>query len=155
MGGTGHAAAYIIAVLHTGEVFIMDQIDLDGMLQLLALGTGLDMIWSIFLYIIFFLALLTLFTMPDKNMVPTLLIAGVLLFTVIAKISLASNDPIFRRREFGMMVLNVAIGVLPFIVAGMVRRGKVRRSNTQVLSILTGIFGTVYFLMFLIFIQRG
>lgn len=135
-------------------LFIMNGLDLDSILDLLALGTGLDMVWSIFLYIVFFLALITLFTMPDKNMIPTLLIAVVLLCAVVAKISLASSDPIFREREFGMMIVNVAIGVLPFITAGMVRRSKTRRVTAQPLAILTGIFGTIYFVMFLIFIQR-
>ena len=133
----------------------MSNIELDDILQLLALGSGINAVWSIFLYVVFFLALLTLLTMPDKNLVPTLLIATVMLCAVIAKLSLASSDPIFRQREFGMMIINVAVGVLPFIVAGMVRRGKTRRSTVQPLAILTGIFGTVYFLMFLIFVQRN
>lgn len=132
----------------------MNSLQLDDILSLLALGTGIDALWSIFLYIIFFLALLTLFTMPDKNMVPTLMIATVLLCAVIAKISLASNDPIFNQREFGMMIINIVTGVFPFIVAGMIRRGKTRRTTAVPLSVFTGVIGTVYFLMFLIFVQR-
>ena len=132
----------------------MQSLQLDDILELLALGSGLNAVWSIFLYIIFFLALLTLFTMPDKNLAPTLMIAVVLLCSVIAKISLASNDPIFRQREFGMMIINVAMGVLPFIVAGMIRRGKSRSTTATPLSIFTGIIGTVYFLTFLLFVQR-
>jgi peptidoglycan/LPS O-acetylase OafA/YrhL len=133
----------------------MQNLQLDDILQLLALGSGINALWSIFLYLVFFLALVTLFTMPDKNMVPTLLIAVVLLCSVVAKISLASSDPIFKQREFGMMIINVAMGVLPFIVAGMIRRGKTRRTTAVPLAIFTGIIGTVYFLMFLIFVQRG
>lgn len=132
----------------------MESLQLDDILKLLALGSGINALWSIFLYIIFFLALLTLFTMPDKNLVPTLLVAVVLLCSVIAKISLASNDPIFQEREFGMMVINIATGVLPFVVAGMIRRGKTRRVTAVPLAIFTGIIGTIYFLTFLIFVQR-
>lgn len=133
----------------------MGNLRVEDMLQLLELGTGLNALWSIFLYIIFFFALFTLFTMPDKNMVPTLLIATVLLCAVVAKISLASNDPIFEQREFGMMIINIATGVLPFIVAGMVRRGKTRQVTAIPLAIITGIAGSVYALLFLLFIQRG
>ena len=132
----------------------MQSLQLDDILELLALGSGINALWSIFLYIIFFLALLTLFTMPDKNQVPTLMIAVVLLCAVIAKISIASNDPIFRQRDFGMMIINIATGVLPFIVAGMIRRGKTRRTTATPLAIFTGLIGTVYFLMFLVFVQR-
>lgn len=133
----------------------MGNLRVEDMLQLLELGTGLNALWSIFLYIIFFIALFTLFTMPDKNMVPTLLIATVLLCAVVAKISLASNDPIFEQREFGMMIINIATGVLPFIVAGMVRRGKTRQVTAIPLAIITGIAGSIYALLFLLFIQRG
>jgi hypothetical protein len=133
----------------------MNGLQIDDILELLALGTGINALWSIFLYLIFFLALLTLFTMPDKNMVPTLLIATVLLCAVIAKVSLASSDPIFRPREFGMMIINVVTGVFPFIVAGMIRRGKLRRVTAVPLAVVTGVIGTTYFLMFLIFVQRN
>ena len=132
----------------------MQNLQLDDILQLLAIGSGINALWSVFLYIVFFLALLTLFTMPDKNLAPTLLIAVVLLCSVIAKLSLASDDPIFRQRDFGMMIINVATGVIPFIVAGMIRRGKSRTSTATPLAILTGLVGTIYFLTFLIFVQR-
>lgn len=132
----------------------MPNLQFQDILDLLALGTGMDLVWSIFLYVVFFLALITLFMMPDKNMVPTLLIAAVLLFAIIAKVSLASPDPILRRREFGFMIINVMMGVLPFIVAGMIRVGKTRRASAQVPAILTGIFGSIYFAMFLLFVQR-
>lgn len=123
-------------------------------LQLLALGEGQDIIWSIFLYIIFFFALVSLLLTPDKNMVPTLLIAAVLVFAIVAKISLASNDPILNRREFGMLVINIMMGMLPFIAAGTTRvRNRTAKSVPP--AIFTGIIGTVYFMMFWLFVQRG
>lgn len=132
----------------------MESLQFEDILELLAIGSGMDAIWSVFLYVIFLFALLTLFTMPDKNLVPTLMIATVLLCAVVAKISLASPDPIFRRREFGMMIINIVTGVFPFVVAGMIRRGKTRRTTAVPLAILTGIVGTVYFSLFILFVQR-
>jgi uncharacterized membrane protein (UPF0136 family) len=133
----------------------MGNLRVEDMLQLLELGTGLNALWSIFLYIIFFFALFTLFTMPDKNMVPTMLIAVVLLCAVIAKISLAASRPIFQERDFGMMIINIATSVLPFVVAGMIRRGKSRQVTAVPLAIITGIAGSIYALLFLLFVQRG
>jgi hypothetical protein len=125
----------------------MEGFDIQDALKLLALGSGQDMIWSIMLYVIFFLGLITLFLIPDKNMFPTLLTATVLLLAVVAKVSLASSDPILRRREFGMMIINVAMAVLPFIVAGMIRSGK-RPSKAPGPAVLGGIVGMIYFFMF-------
>jgi hypothetical protein len=125
----------------------MEGFDIQDALKLLELGSGQDRIWSIMLYIIFFLGLITLFLIPDKNMFPTLLTATVLLLAVVAKVSLASSDPILRRREFGMMIINVAMAVLPFIVAGMIRSGK-RPSKAPGPALLGGIVGMIYFFMF-------
>ncbi|MFO7320524.1 MAG: hypothetical protein DIU68_002240 [Chloroflexota bacterium] len=133
----------------------MQNLQFEDILQLLSLGTGMDLIWSIFLYLVFFLGLITIFTMPDKNMIPTLLTAAVLLFAIIAKVSLAASDPILGRREFGMMVINVGIAVLPFLVAGTIRAGKGRKSGPVAPAILGGIFGTIYMMMYLIFVIRA
>lgn len=131
----------------------MEGFEIQDALQLLAIGSGQDALWSIFLYLIFFLSLITLFLIPDKNMVPTLLTAAVLLFAIVAKVSLASDDPILRRREFGMMVINILMGVFPLIVAGMIRSGK-QKSKAQGPAIITGIFGLVYFFLFWLIVQR-
>jgi hypothetical protein len=132
----------------------MESIDGREILRLLGLGEGQNVIWSIFLYIIFFFGLITMFLIPDKNMVPTLLTGAVLLMAIVAKVSLASSDPIFRRTEFGMMLINVGMAALPFMVAGMVRSGK-RRSKAQAPAIIGGIFGLVYFFLFLVIVQRA
>lgn len=132
----------------------MENINLQELLRLLSPGQGQDLLWSIFLYLIFFFALLTLFLMPDKNMVPTLLTGAVLLMSIIAKVSLASTTPIFARGSFGMVMMNVGMAVLPLIVAGMARTNK-RRSKVRGPAIFGGIFGLLYFIMYLIFVTRA
>jgi hypothetical protein len=125
----------------------MEGFDIQDALKLLAIGSGQDMIWNIMLYVIFFLGLITLFLIPDKNMFPTLLTAVVLLLAVVAKVSLASSDPILRKKEFGMMIINIGMAVLPFVVAGMIRSGK-KPSKAPGPAILGGIIGMVYLFMF-------
>ena len=131
----------------------MESVDIQEILKLLAVG-GPNLIWNIMLYIIFFLALITLFLIPDKNMGPTLLTATVLLLAIVAKVSLASSDPILNKKEFGMMIINIGMGVLPFIVAGMVRSRK-RPTKAPIPAILGGIIGMVYFFMFWFTQQQG
>ena len=132
----------------------MESINGQDILRLLALGEGQNAIWSVFLYLIFFFGVITLLSIPDKNMVPTLLTGGVLLCAIVAKVSLASADPILERKEFGMIVINVAMGVLPFMVVGMVRSGK-QRSKATAPGIMGGILGLLYFFAFYLFVQRG
>lgn len=123
---------------------------------LLGFGQGTDIIWNIFLYLIFILSVFTLFRMPDKNMVPTLLVAGVLACVVIGKLSINAKyigeDPVLSRREFGMFVINAIMIVFPFIAAGMVRAKK--KGVVIGPAIFTGIIAIVYFFMFGIIEQR-
>jgi len=131
----------------------MDSIDFQQILFLLGPGSGTP-IWNILLYIIFFLGLISLLLMPDKNLVPTLLMAAVLLFAVVAKLSLSvsrGQQPILRPAEFGMLVINVGMFALPLLAGGLIRA---RKSKATVPAILTGIFGGVYFFMFWFFVQR-
>ncbi len=130
-------------------------------MALLGPGTGGDIIWSIFLYLIFFFALLALFFMPDKNMIPTLLIATVLLFTIIAKLSIAATNtnqtPILRPGEFGMFVVNAGMFAFPFIAIGMTRVTGVRKrgaNRASAPSLMAGLLSGVYFFAFWFFYQQ-
>lgn len=138
-------------------------INFRDILALLGPGTGQNIIWSVFLYILFFLALITLFKTPDKNMVPTLLMGTVLLFIIVAKLSISANSvrggrPIIGNKDFGMYAINIAIGVLPLIAVGMTRTtSRVnRRSNPAAApAILTAVIGIVYFFGFWLVVQQN
>jgi hypothetical protein len=112
-------------------------------------------LFSLLIYIIFILALITLFVMPDKNLISTLLTGGVLMAAVLAKlITGGAVIPGFRPAQFGVLIINVLPFLFPFLVAGMTRTRK--RSNPVIpLGILTGIFGGVYFFLFWFIAQRG
>jgi hypothetical protein len=129
---------------------LMD-IDFQAILRALGPGSGTDLIWSIFLYLIFFLSLIALFLIPDKNMVPTLLMAGVLLCTVIAKLSLGIRPPILQRQEFGMMIINVVMLIFPAIALGTIRA---KKNKAAAPAILTALLGGTYFFLFWLIEQR-
>jgi hypothetical protein len=134
-------------------------IDLSTIGELLALGSGPNALFSILLYIIFFLAVIVLFTLPDKNLVATLLIAAVVICAVVAKLSLSARDagidPIFTRGEFGMLAINALMFTFPFIVAGVTRKNRLARGVKSTLpAILCGLFAGVYFFLFWVLVQR-
>ena len=130
------------------------EIDLSNIGTLIGPGTGQNIIWSIFLYVIFFSALITLFMIPDKNMGPTLLMATVLMAAAVAKISLAQppREAILQRKEFGMFVINVILFVFPIIAVGMTRARKNRMSAP---AIFTALIGGAYFFAFWVFAQSN
>ncbi len=134
----------------------MGNINFQQILDLL-LPTSQTMIFDIMLYIIFFLSLIALFLMPDKNMVPTLLIAAVLLFAIVAKLSLGAiygpGEPIFQRTDFGMLVINAGMLTFPLIAVGLTRARKGAKSTPP--AVLAALVAGVYFVLFWLIHQRG
>ncbi len=131
-------------------------------IALLGPGTGQNLVWSIFLYLIFFFGLFTLLRTPDKNMIPTLLMATTLLFAIVAKLSVSANlvrggRPIIHNKDFGMYAINVAMAVFPLIAVGMTRVTSrvARRSNpAAATAIITSLIGMVYFFAFWLVVQQ-
>lgn len=140
----------------------MNSINFKDVLALLGPGTGQVLIWSIFLYVIFFLALFTLLKVPDKNMVPTLLIAVTLLFAIVAKLSVSApnvpgSKPIIAKKDFGMFVINIGMAVFPLLSVGMTRvssRVKRRSNPSTGPAILTSLIAFVFFFLFWLLAQH-
>lgn len=130
----------------------MEGISLQEILFLLGPNSG-ELVWNIFLYVLFFLALVTLLMMPDKNLIPTLLMSAVLLATLVAKLSLSSRTrPLLDEREFGMLIINIIPFIFPLLTAGTIRA---KKTKARAPAILTGLIGAVYFFLFWFIVQRG
>lgn len=130
----------------------MEGLNLQEILFLIGPQSG-QLGWTILLYIIFFFALITMLVMPDKNLVPTLLIGAVMLCAVIAKLSISARPPILEKKEFGMLIINIIMFTFPLLTAGLVRAKK--KGKVVPPAIMTAIFGGVYFFMFWFIEQRG
>lgn len=130
------------------------EVDFQRIVELLSPGSGQVLIWSIFLYIIFFFGVLTLLTIPDKNMLPTLLVATVVLFAIVAKLSVSGTqrEAIIKTHDFGMFVINVGMFVFPLIAVGMVRA---RKSRATFPALITSLTAVVYFFLYWLVAQRG
>ncbi len=100
------------------------------------------------IYGIFFIGLLTMFLVPDKQLLPQMLMVLVCGLAVFAKVD------VFGPTEFPIFIINVGMFVVPFIVAGMVR-GKHKTAAAAFPAILTGMLGGGYFFLFWALMQRG
>jgi hypothetical protein len=118
-------------------------INLQQILSKLLPRPGTALIYDIFLYVIFFLALIIMFMQSDKQMTPTMLMAAVAGLSVIAKLD------VFPPKNFAMLVINAGIFVVPFIVAGITKAKK-----TTGPAILCGLLGGAYFFLFWLISQR-
>jgi peptidoglycan/LPS O-acetylase OafA/YrhL len=113
-------------------------------LNKLAPRGGIEFLYDIFLYLMFFLAVITMFMQSDKQMFPTILMAAVAAMAVIAKLN------VLKPKEFGSLIINIGMGVLPLIVAGITQAKK-----SQGPAIIGGLIGCVYFMLFWLISQRG
>ena len=106
-------------------------------------------IWDIFIYIMFFMSLIMIVLIPEKNMQPTMLMYGVLLCAVIDKIRPSGYDPDFLMpgfddKGFGTLLIHLVMFTFPLMAAGLIRgRGPKDKRGVPV-GIMTGILGGVY-----------
>ena len=125
-------------------VLAQKTLTVQDILSKLAPRGGVELIYDLFLYVIFFLAVIVMFMQSDKQTIPTILMAAVAAFAVISKLN------ILTPKAFGTLILNIGMGVIPLIVAGISSAKK-----SVPLAVITGVIGIVYFIMFWLISQRG
>ncbi len=107
-----------------------------------------NMPWDIFIYILFFLSIVVVITIPDKNMQPNVVMWIVLLAVVVDKVRGSTGGdvilPGFDDRGFGTLMTHVIIAIFPFIAAGLIRGRKRNDKRGIPIAILTGIIGSLY-----------
>jgi hypothetical protein len=105
----------------------------------LGLGTGNQVIYSIFLYLIFFFALIAFFTQKEPNNSVLFFLAGTLLIALVDKVAVPG---LLRPRELAVLLGRGMLFVLPILAAGVTRAPRTRN-----LSIITAFIGFVYFMI--------
>lgn len=114
-------------------------------------------LWDwVFIYPLFFLAIITMGQQSDKQLLTTLIMAAVLMLIVLAKLGPgrvidASLDPDILAFPRGLLwfVFNAGVFVFPLIVAGMTKAKK-----SVPFAIIGGVWGGVYFFAFWFIAQR-
>jgi hypothetical protein len=126
------------------------RIDVQDIIAALGPNSDPGIAWNILLYLIFFLALATMFMQSDKQLPPTLMMAAVAFAAVLDKLQVIATAPVLGQRGFGTLLLHILISTFPFIVAGITKAHKSRGP-----AIITGILGTILFLGYWALVQRG
>jgi hypothetical protein len=122
----------------------MNGLTLQQVLSHLAPRSGVNLVYDIILYIVFILDLILMFGQSDKQTITTVMAGGAAALAVIAKLD------VFRPREFGSLVVNAGMFVLPLLVVGISKAKKV-----QPLGVISAVFSALYFFAFWFFAQRS
>lgn len=120
----------------------------DVIRQLGPSNTMPDLLFDILRYAIFIIGFITLMLVPEKQLMPSLMMTGVIGMVILAKLE------IFSPIELPTLVLNIGIFVIPLVVAGMLR-GRGKTPTALAPAILTGLLGGGYFFLFWALVQRG
>jgi hypothetical protein len=125
------------------------RLDVQDVIAALGPGSPPGLGWNILIYLIFFLGLATMFMQSDKQLMTTLMMAGVSFAAVLDKLQVLATAPILGQRGFGTLLLHIVMATFPFIVAGLTKAHKSRAP-----AILTGILGLILFLGYWALVQR-
>jgi len=119
-------------------------------LSRLAPRRGTELILDLLLYTIFGIGFVTMILVPDKQLMPSLFMLGVIMAALIAKLQYMSID----RCDLITLGLNIFMFAIPMLVAGMVRARAGKTPKALWPAILTGLVGGAYFFMFWFTAQR-
>lgn len=149
----------LLALLVVPTVYAQGTTDLEFSDIVDAIGprTGRDLLWDVMLYMIFFLALINMFMIPDKQLMVTILNFIVMGLAIMSKLLVGTEnttDRVFQRGDLPVLVFNVGMFVIPLIMAGMLRSVKGKRPKAIYVCIIMGLLGGAYFFMFWAMEQR-
>lgn len=138
----------------TGAQQSLEDLDPQEIIDLLGPRTGDDLIFDILLYLIFFMSIISMFLIPEKQLMATMLNFTVILLAVLSKILVGENAPyILEPTDLPVLPINAGMFVIPLMIAGMVRQ---RRGSPPAMAtgIITGLLGGTYFFLFWALKQR-
>jgi hypothetical protein len=109
-----------------------------------------DLMFDIFLYSIFFLCMINMAFISDKQQLLVIMNFGVMIMALVSKLMVGTHAAArLGPNDFGTLILNVGLMVLPLSIAGMARKDKGQKSNHAVIpAVIAGFLGAAYFFLF-------
>ena len=117
----------------------------------LAPRTGTDLILDLMLYTLFGIGFITMILVPDKQMLPSVLMLSMIMAALIAKLQYVGINVC----DLATFAINVFMFAIPMLVAGMVRGRAGKTPKALWPAVLTGLIGGMYFFMFWALYQQS
>ncbi len=139
------------------------ELDFDDILASLGPRNGRALLYDIFLYLIFFVAFINQFLIPDKQLLIT--VANFLVMGTALAVKLLVPVPvqacgfipanaIFAPDDLAVFLMNVVMFALPLLMAGGSRSVKGKPSKAVMPSVFLALLGGGYFFLFWLLDQR-
>lgn len=129
-------------------------IDIDDIISAIGPRSGQELIFDVLLYAIFFMGMVNMFLIPEKQLMPTMLNFIVIGLAVVSKLLVGTEpDSYITPGNFATLVFNSGMFVLPLITAGMVR-SRFGTPKAMITCAITGLIGGGYFFIFWALEQR-
>lgn len=128
----------------------MQGLDPQQILQLLGPRQGIGLLFDILLYLIFILGLIGLFMQSDKQLIATLLLAGALLATVLAKLQIFDDQFVLGIYGFGALIVNAILLITTAMAAGITKA-----KGSRPILIIVAVLATSYFFLYWALTQSG
>jgi hypothetical protein len=123
--------------------------------------SGRGLIYDILLYLIFILAFINQFLIPDKQLPMTLLNFSTMGAAIVIKLLVSIPgtpctwvDATFQPDDYPTFFINIWLVVAPLLLAGGLRSVKGKPSNAVAPAVLTFLLSAVYFFIFWFTEQR-
>ncbi len=118
----------------------MNGLDINDIIRALGPRSGIDLLYDIMLYLMFFLDLILMFMQGDKELITTVFAGSAAALAVVAKLN------IFPPKNFGSLVLNAGLLILPLLVTGISKQDKSRPVGV-IVSIISGLHFFLFWFM--------
>jgi hypothetical protein len=106
-----------------------------------------DTVAAIFLYILFFLGLVLLFVIPEKNETPQYLVFGMVFLVIVDFLRARSTDfpiPGSDNQGFFTFLIHIAIAIMPLIAGTMTRKQGRKGGAALPVGLLTFFIGATF-----------
>lgn len=129
-------------------------LDFNDIVDALGPRDGNELIFDLLLYAIFFMGMVNMLLIPEKQLFPAMLNFTVIGLAVISKLLVGDEpDSTIKPDDFATLLLNAGMFVLPLITAGMVR-SRFGTPKAMMTCAITGLLGGGYFFVFWALAQR-
>lgn len=144
----------LISLIAVPTASAQEDLDFQDIVDALGPRDGNELIFDLLLYAIFFMGMLNMFLIPEKQLFPAILNFIVIGLAVVSKL-LVGDEPnsTIKPDDFATLIFNSGMFVLPLVTAGMVR-SRFGTPKAMITCAITGLIGGGYFFVFWSLAQR-
>jgi hypothetical protein len=127
-----------------------ESVDVNDIVDALKPRQGKELVWDLFLYSIFFLCLINMAFISDKQQLLSIMNFTTMALALFSKLLVGTHRAaMLGPNDFATLILNIGLMILPLSIAGMARKNKGQKSNHAIIpALIAGFMGAGYFFLY-------